>query len=415
MNSIREAKVAEELADRARACLLGLASVVTLCVLSLTASVAFAQELPPRHWDAEVAGTLLAYIERIDRHGLEPADYAPTELEQAIASGDAQTLERRATDSFSRVAADLALGHIRPGRRGRFYIASDPVDPARLARLIDVAMEAGSVAQVLESLAPQNDQYSALRSALSRLTPGQDDERRKIEASLERWRWMPRQMGERYLLVNIPEYRLHVLANGSEIASHRVIVGKPSTPTPQFSAQVTGVIFNPSWNVPQSIITESVGRLVRNSPEIARARGYTWSYFGGGLRVTQQPGPGNALGQMKLDMPNPFTVYLHDTSNRELFDSERRALSHGCVRTDKAFELAKLLLTDAEWSQSTIDEVLETRKATRAALERPMPVYTVYMTAYAADEGTISYSGDPYALDASISRLLEDRAGGGAG
>jgi murein L,D-transpeptidase YcbB/YkuD len=377
-------------------------------LLTLAAAVAAAQEPAPRRWNAEVAGTLLAYIEHIDRHGLEPADYAPAELEQAIASGDAQTLERRATDSFSRVASDLALGHIPPGRRGRFYIASDPVDPAGVARLIDVAMEARSVTHVLEGLAPRNSQYAALQSALARLTPEQADERRKIEASLERWRWMPRRMGDRHLLVNIPEYRLHVVAEGREIASHRVIVGKPGTPTPQFSAEVTGVVFNPPWNVPQSIIAESVGRLVRNNPEVARARGYTWSYAGGGLRVTQQPGPGNALGQMKLDMPNPFTVYLHDTSNRELFDREQRTLSHGCVRADKPFDLARLLLTDGSWTQSRIDAVLTSRTTTRAALERPMPVYTVYMTAYPADDGTITYSDDPYSLDAAITRQLDD-------
>ena len=413
MHSTGEPELAHEFVNRARACLCGIASVATLCLLALTASIAFAQEPTPRYWDAEVAGTLLAYIEHIDRHGLEPADYAPAELEQAIASGDARMLERQATHSFSRVAADLALGHIPPGRRGRFHIASDPFDPAKVARLIDVAMQARSVAHVLEGLAPQDRQYSALRSALARLTPGQDNERRQIEASLERWRWMPRQMGERYLLVNIPEYRLHVVSDGMETASHRIIVGKPGTPTPQFSAQVTGVIFNPPWNVPQSIIAESVGRLVRNSPGTARARGYTWSYAGGGLRVTQRPGPGNALGQMKLDMPNPFTVYLHDTSNRELFDSEQRTLSHGCIRTDKPFDLAELLLADTGWTQSTIDDVLETRRTTRAPLQRPMPVYTVYMTAYAAEDGTIRYSGDPYSLDGAINRLLDDQAGAG--
>jgi murein L,D-transpeptidase YcbB/YkuD len=398
-------------AIRATACLHGLAAVVVLWALAFAAGVAFAQEPAPRHWDREVAGTLLTYIEHIDRHGLEPADYAPAALEQAIASGDAQALERRATESFSRVAADLAVGHVRPGRRGRSYIVSDTLDPMRVARLIDTAIEARSVAHALESLAPRNRQYRALRSALVRLTPEQAEERRKIEASLERWRWMPRQMGERHLLVNIPEYRLHVLADGSEIASHRVIVGKPSTPTPQFSAQVTGVIFNPPWNVPQSIVAESVGALVRNNPATARARGYTWSYANGGLRVTQQPGPGNALGQLKLDMPNPFTVYLHDTSNRDLFDGERRTLSHGCVRTDKPFDLAELLLAGTGWTQSRIDDVVKTRRTTRAALTPPVPVHIVYMTAYPAADGTIVYSADPYSLDAAINRLLDDRTG----
>lgn len=404
-----EGNILERRANWASACLHGIAAVVMACALMLAASVAVAQGPAPRAWDQEVAGTLLAYIEQIDRHGLDPADYAPVELEQAIASGDPQALERQATDSFSRVAADLALGHVRPGRRGRSFIATDPLDPMRVARSIDTAMEARSVAHVLEGLAPQNRQYAALRSALARLEPRQAEERRKIEASLERWRWMPRQLGDRHLLVNIPEYRLHVMADGAEIASHRVIVGKPSTPTPQFSAEVKAVIFNPPWNVPQSIIRESVGRLVRTNPTAARARGYTWSYAGGGLRVTQQPGPGNALGQMKLDMPNPFTVYLHDTSNRELFDIERRTLSHGCVRTDKPFDLAQLLLGGTEWTQARIDQVLETKRTTRVPLEQAVPVHIVYMTAFAGDDGTIRYSDDPYSLDGAIVRQLRDR------
>jgi murein L,D-transpeptidase YcbB/YkuD len=394
-------------ASRARACLYGLVAVAMLWAFTLSAAGAFAQEPTPRRWDLQTAGTLLGYIERIDSHGLDPADYAPVELEQALASGDAARLERQATESFARVAADLAIGHVKPGRRGRYFIASDTIEPARMAGLIDTAIAFGSVAHFLEALAPQNREYAALRAALGRLEPGQDEERRKVEVSLERWRWLPRDLGNRHLLVNIPEYRLRLIDDGRETASHRVIVGKPQTPTPQFSARVTAVILNPSWHVPQSIIAESVGSLVRNRPQVARARGYTWAYSGGGLQVTQQPGPQNALGQMKLDMPNPLTVYIHDTPSKDLFERDARTFSHGCIRTQLPFDLAEVLLHDAGWSRAQIDAGVAARQTRRAPLASPVPVYVVYMTAVAGPDGTVSFHNDPYRLDAAIASELD--------
>jgi murein L,D-transpeptidase YcbB/YkuD len=383
-----------------------LASVVALWALTFGATVTFAQEPMPRPWDRQAAGTLLTYIERIDGHGLDPAHYSPDELEQAIASGDAVLLERQATDSFARLASDLAIGHVKPGRRGRYFIASDPIEPGRMARLIDTAIAFGSVSHVLEALAPQNREYDALRAALARLEPGQDEERGKIEVSLERWRWLPRDLGERHLMVNIPEYVVRLVDGGREVELHRVIVGKPSTPTPQFSAQVTAVIFNPSWHVPQSIIAESVGSLVRNRPEVARSRGYTWSYAGGGLRVTQQPGPQNALGQMKLEMANPLSVYLHDTPSKELFEREVRTFSHGCIRTHLPFDLAETLLKDAGWTRAEIDAGVATRQTKRVALAAPVPIYVVYMTAAADADGSVRFLDDPYGLDAALAAQL---------
>ena len=405
--------MADDRAQRAKSCLYGLAAIPMVWIAATAAAFPLTTDLAvaaPQGWDRMSAAELLIYIERIDSHGLEPADYEPEELSRAIRLGDDGELERQADESFGLVAHDLTNGHVRPGQRRRFYIATEPLESAEIARLIDHALASSNVVGTLDGLAPRTDQYTALRAALGELPASSSAERRKIEASLERWRWMPHEIGEQHLLVNIPEYRLHVLADGKEVASHRVIVGKPQTPTPQFSAEVTGVVFNPSWHVPQSIVAESVGALVRNNPQVARARGYTWSYSGGGLQVTQQPGPGNALGEMKIDMPNPFTVYLHDTSNRELFDRDQRALSHGCIRTDKPFDLARLLLGGTDWTPARIDEVVASRKTTRVALERPMPVYTVYMTAYAAPDGTVSYFDDPYSFDQAINRLLDDRA-----
>ena len=381
-------------------------TLVATAVL-LAASTAGAQDAPPRQWDRETAQSLVAYIERVGSHGLDPADYAPVELERAIASGDAARLERQATESFADLAGDLAVGRVKPAQRGRYYIASDTTDPERVARLIDLAVGWSSAARVLDALVPQNREYAALRTALGQLGPGDDEERRKIAVSLERWRWLPRELGTRYLLANIPEYKVHLVDDGKRTSSHRIIVGKQGTPTPQFSATVNGVILNPSWYVPQSIVAESIGSLVRNNPATARARGYTWSYSGGGLRVTQRPGPQNALGQMKLDMPNSFSVYLHDTPNKNLFDEERRTFSHGCVRTDNPFGLATLLLAPSGWDRAMIDSVVKTRQTRQVRLQAPLPIYIVYLTAVADPEEGVRYLDDPYNLDAATAARMK--------
>lgn len=392
--------------------LAALAALATTGVAAAATDAAFAPPPVPQRWDRAAAARLHAYIARIDSHGLEPTDYQPVALAAAIAAGDSAELERRASASFGLLARDLANGHVRPAQRRGFHLATAALEPRQIALLIDQALTLGNVERVLDGLAPQNAQYRALRSALARLPADAEAERRKIEASLERWRWMPREMGSRHLLVNIPEYRVRLLDGGREIASHRVIVGKPSTPTPQFSTQVSGVILNPTWTVPQSIIAESVGSLVRNHPATARTRGYTWTRSGGTLRVVQQPGPQNSLGQLRLDMPNAFAVYLHDTPSKALFDRETRALSHGCIRTDRPFDLAVTLLAGTGWTRAIIDEVVAGRETRRIALERPVPVYMVYLPVYAGADGSVAYFGDPYGLNDAINRLLDDRRGG---
>jgi murein L,D-transpeptidase YcbB/YkuD len=372
------------------------------------ASFAAAQDPGPRHWNRQAASALFAFIENIDRHGLDAEDYDPDELLRAIESGDPQALEARATHSFGLVALDLAVGRVRPGNRGRNFILSDTLAPNKVAMLIDLAIASGNPASVLERLAPDNAQYTSLREALAALPAEKVRERQQIEVNLERLRWMPRALGNRHLMVNIPEYRLRLMADGREVRSHRVIVGKPRTATPQFSAEVKAVILNPSWHVPQSIIAESVGRLVRSTPEVARARGYTWRFDNAArLQVTQHPGPNNALGQMKLEMTNPFSIYVHDTPNKDLFERAERTFSHGCIRTQDPFGLAEALLADAGWSQGMIDEGVAARQTKRVALASPVPIHIVYLTAVAEADGSVEYLDDPYSLDAAIAAKLE--------
>lgn len=383
-----------------------LAWLIALIVVLAATTLVAAEPPAARHWDRQSALSLLAYIDAIETHGLDPADYGPVELHAALNAGDPVEIERRATQSFALLARDLATGHVRPPQRGSYFIPSDAVEPVRAAELIDRALANGDVAGTLEGLAPHDKQYGALRLALAKLHPDDSRERRLLEINLERLRWLPRDPGSRYLIVNIPEYQVRLFEGGKAIASHKVIVGKTRTPTPRFRAEVTGVILNPSWSVPQSIIAESVGKLIRSQPDVARARGYTWSYANGGLRVTQQPGPGNALGQLKLDMPNPFTVYLHDTPSRELFDRDVRALSHGCIRTQRPLELAAALLSGSEWTAERIAKAVETPVTVRAALPRPVPVYVVYMTAITDDDGAVRYLDDPYDIDEAVDRAL---------
>lgn len=387
---------------RARSCLYGVIAVGMLWALAMFSAAAFAQEPRPERWDSATAATLLSYIEQIGSHGLNPADYKPSQLKKAIESGDGAKLEKQATESFGMVAEDLAMGHVPPPQRGRYYISPNSLDPNLVARMIDMAIAAHQVSWALDSFAPQNPEYAALRHALAGADGADPAKRRSLEAGLERWRWFPHNPGARYLVVNIPEYRVRVMENGRKIADHKVVVGQTGKQTPQFETKITGVILNPTWTVPQSIIAESVGRLVRTSPATARSRGFKWRSSAGRLSVVQGPGPGNSLGQMKLDMPNPLTVYLHDTPSKALFDKTDRTFSHGCIRVQNPFDLAEKLLVNTGWNRGRIDAVVASRVTTRVPLSTPFRAYVVYMTAAPQNDGTVTYFKDPYKLDAAL-------------
>ena len=272
-------------------------------------------------------------------HGLDPADYDRDALQSAIQYGHAQRSNGKRRKALASLRATW-----RTGTSGLWRASASRSRPNRSSRRRSrcsstARLPHGTSAASLNRWHPTEPQYASLRGALAKLPASAVEERQKLEVSLERWRWLPHDLGTRHLLVNLPEYKVHLIDDGRELAAHRVIIGKVSTPTPQFSATVSGVILNPTWQVPPSIIAESVGKLVRSTPRAARARGFSWSSRGGRLTVTQGPGAGNALGLMKLDMPNAYTVYLHDTPNKALFDKPDRTFSHGCIRTDRALDL----------------------------------------------------------------------------
>lgn len=372
--------------------------LLLLALAALLAIPAMAQA-PERSWTRAQAGSLLDYGRNIGVHGLDPGDYALPALASALSGSDPAAVNAAATRSFSLIAADMANGRSPPGARRPPSFSGIGLTPKAAADLLDRALASGDVVGPLESLSPAAGEYRALQGVLRTLPPGEADHRRAILATLERWRWLPRDLGGRYILVNLPEYTAWLFEGGAATSTHRVIIGKRSTPTPQFAAAVTGVVINPVWQVPQSIIAESVGKLVRTRPDEARARGYDWEGSGASLRVSQGPGPQNSLGQVKLDMPNSHAVYMHDTPSKALFDRQARTFSHGCVRTEKPFDLAARLLAGTGWDAARINATVATLQTVRVELPRPVPVYLVYLTVRIGPDGAPVYLEDPYRLD----------------
>jgi murein L,D-transpeptidase YcbB/YkuD len=213
---------------------------------------------------------------------------------------------------------------------------------------------------------------------------------------MERWRWMPISPGTEYILVNAAAFEVSLWRQGKLAGVWPVIVGKPRTPSPVFAATVSGVTFNPWWDVPANIARESIAALMRNRPALARQRGYVWA----GSHYRQRPGPANALGQMKLVMPNPYNVYLHDTPDKKLFAREVRAFSHGCIRVGNAFGFATTLL-QGKPSPEDATAIVASGHTVTVALPAPLPIYIAYFTAVPGANGLVRFLPDIYGRDAN--------------
>jgi L,D-transpeptidase YcbB len=378
-------------------------------MLLAAASAPQAAPLGPQ-WDHADAAALLKAIDDARLEGLDPADYDAGAVRAAVASGSADALNTAATRVALKLAGDYWQGHVRAGNRVGWHIRGPIADPAVLTPLLARATARNEVGARLTDLLPKHPEYRVLRDALAATPPTEVARVRALRVNLERWRWMPRELGDRHILVNVAGFSLKVVDRGRVVDERAVIVGKAATPTPQFGSTVTGVILNPWWEVPQSIVRESVGNLVMRQPAKAKAQGYVVTRLdNGGIRVRQAPGPKNALGQMKLVMPNPFNVYLHDTPAKARFDEPVRTFSHGCVRVKGAVDFAALLLeNDPAWNRAQIDQVLASGRTTKVTLGRPLPVWIGYFTAATAADGHLAFFADPYGRDTPVWKALTD-------
>ena len=361
--------------------------------------------LPPPIWDVMNAQDLLYAIRQIGSEGLEPADYDPAGLEAALASGDPLRLSKEATDRFNRLSWDLAQGHVDKSARIQWFVVDKDLDAARQDALLRRALALHAIRPTLEGLLPTHPQYAALKAALAATPEAQTSKLNRIKLNMDRWRWMPRELGDKYIIVNVPGFHATLVENGVNRWKHKAIAGATKTPTPQLSVLATGVIVNPWWEVPPSITREVAGK-----------KGYVAVKGKDGKvqRWRQPPGPSNALGQLKFVMYNPHNIYLHDTNARSRFSSRMRALSHGCVRTENIMDLATQLLGDdnGEWTPDKIQEVVASKKSKQLNFVKPVPVYIVYFSAAGLNDGRIVDYADLYGRDGKALAALLTKDGG---
>jgi murein L,D-transpeptidase YcbB/YkuD len=235
-----------------------------------------------------------------------------------------------------------------------------------------------------------------------------EDRLRTMLVNIERLRWMPEKNPPNLLLVNIPEFRLHVYEDGLEVSSMDVVVGSRATSTVVFSDSLTKIVFSPSWGVPASITRNEILPAMRKDP--AYLAKHDMEVIGGTKELPelrQRPGPANPLGQVKFLFPNSHDIYMHDTPSRALFARDSRAGSHGCVRLSRAEELAVYLLrANPDWPVDRIQSAMEAGKETTVQLTEPRPVMIGYFTAWVDDRGRLNFRDDVYGHDAKLAREL---------
>tara|TARA_R110002126_G_scaffold141282_10_gene286353 strand:+ start:8945 stop:10102 length:1158 start_codon:yes stop_codon:yes gene_type:complete len=318
-------------------------------------------------------------------------DCSITDFSQPNSATDPHRRSRLATAAANQLMMAYLEGCSSAAARAKWRISSDDrrIDTQRL---LMKALVRNDLFAYFDALRPRNPNYRALRAAYA--AESDDQKRATLATNLDRWRWMPLVMGDKYLLVNAASFEVTLWENNKKLRTWPNIVGKTKSPTPVFDASVSGVILNPWWEIPTSIVAESIGALVRNHPATARRKGYVVQDG----RYRQRPGPGNALGQMKLVMPNPYSIYLHDTPNKNLFSEPVRTFSHGCIRVSGAIDLAKTLL-EGSATPAQVDVILASRETTKLSLIKPIPVYVAYFTAEGTDDGGVTYFPDVYDRD----------------
>lgn len=361
---------------------------------------------PTMVWPLDRANALLGVIQGIEAEGLNPADYQLEALRAAIAAGAGAALDSQASRSFAWLAEDLRDGRTRMDSRVQWFVVDTDVEAMPTSALMAQALTSGDVAGVIAGLAPTAPDYARLKAALAAAPKVQKTRRNLIRVNLDRWRWLPRDLGPLHLMTNVPEFQLRVVKDQEVVLTYKTVVGKPGrTATPQLAEKVTAVVFNPTWTVPQSIVVgENLGAELLADPRRAERENYKVTKTADGtIYVVQQPGDGNALGRMKIDMPNPHAIYLHDTPAKAFFEHPVRAYSHGCIRTERAVELGMALaIKAAGWTSQQAKDALLSKIYTKVPLETPIPVYITYFTVASDITGKMSTFADIYQRDAPV-------------
>lgn len=267
------------------------------------------------------------------------------------------------------------------------------------------------------------------RNTLAALNVPVSERAHQIELNLERWRWLPKDLGNRHIIVNIAAFELILVENNVPVLPMRVVVGKPYRRTPVFSGTLSSLVLNPTWEVPVSIASKDLLPKIKKDSHFLAANGYRlfrgWNSGSSEVdpatvnwhavrdntfpfRLRQDPGPLNALGRVKFLFPNPHDVYLHDTPSRSLFRKDMRTFSSGCIRLEKPLELAMQLLRGTPLAErESLDAALATGKTQTIRLTEKVQVHLLYWTAWVADDGIVHFRHDIYDRDLLLWKAMQ--------
>ena len=376
-------------------------------------------EFAPLHPEYDQLKQALATYRAQERAGGWPALPATLNLKPGAASPAVAALRKRLLDSAGGADASTPASAAKTGAPAAAVPTAQVYDPELVQAVKLFQQDAGLKPTGIVSGETLKQLNVPIGSRIDQLI-----------LNMERWRWLPKKFEPDYLLVNIPEYTLHVIEADKEAFNMRVIVGKVLHETPVFSDKMEYVVLAPYWNVPFSIIENELrSKLVANPNYLDRldmevVKGYgrkatavdpasidwanvTQSTFKYTLR--RRPGPKNDLGDVKFIFPNSNDIYLHDTPHDELFSQSNRSFSHGCVRVSEPIKLATYLLRNRpEWDQATILDTIATHREKYITLKKKLPVYLVYFTAWADAAGHPHFRDDIYGLDKKLAREYFD-------
>ncbi|MBV8393077.1 MAG: L,D-transpeptidase family protein [Alphaproteobacteria bacterium] len=353
------------------------------------------------------ANSLLDALARAGEHGLSPELFHMDLLMSPATSLTSLDRELLLSSAFLSYADALAHGVVPlERRRDEEALAPRPVD---VAAALDAALATPDPGATIEALAPTTPTYLALRHALqvSRTGGGKivGSRSREIEVNLERERWLPRKLPADRVWVNAAEGRLVLYRNDQPVFTTRVIVGQDErrNQSPEFEALIEGIWFNPPWVVPEDIARDEILPKTRTDPNYLAKHNMVLRPDG---VLEQKEGGNSGLGHFLFDMNNRFDVYLHDTPSRDLFTRDNRRISHGCIRVEKPDELVALLMRQ---QLETIKEAVATGDTYHKRLPTPVPVFVVYETAFADDDGKLQFRADIYRRDDEIRQYLTSK------
>jgi L,D-transpeptidase YcbB len=354
----------------------------------------------------------------------EPADILAN-MAEAKHAGDALAAYNPPHDGYKALKAKLAEARGHKGDGGPDRIASGPV--------LKIGMQDARVPQLRERLGVAGDTGTTYDKALSdavkqfqrerklsanghlnsatvdALNGGRQLRHREVDiiiANMERWRWMPRDLGKAYVILNIPNYTLKVIRDGAKIWETKVVVGKPATPTPILTETMKYITVNPTWNVPPSIVYGEYLPALQQDPTVLSRMGLRVSYNrDGSIHISQPPGDGNALGRIRFNFPNRFLVYQHDTPDKHLFGHDRRAYSHGCMRVQDPFKYGEVLLSLAvpqgNYTQERLRRMIGSAEQNIQFVNH-IPVHITYQTAFVDENGKLVLRDDIYGRDSRV-------------